>query len=97
MLLNSLSCVVLIAWAVWSALSSKVNDGIVGKTIFGLIALSAMAVLLGGDKSAEIALRASVAAYGVRLCFLRYYWSFILRKFLPRHAQHNWRRADDIY
>lgn len=48
--LFSTSCIVLIAvWASWAILSSKVRDGVLGKIIYSVIAISGYALVVRGE------------------------------------------------
>lgn len=97
--IKSAACLVILAWSVWSALSCRVRDGIIGKIIFGAIAVSATAVLQGGGCSttgqqvAEATLTACIAAYAIRQVFLQYAWSWISKNVFCNDCQK--RRSTD--
>lgn len=69
MILQVISTLIILSYAVWSCLSKKVDDGIIGKLIYGLIALTALASLIhiiDGISNNNLALIVCVA-----LLFLR--------------------------
>lgn len=81
---NAIACTITMMWAVWAALSTKVQDGICGKIIFAAIAISSLAVLLGPTygyrqpQTAEMTLNVCFAAYCVRYVFMKYAWPWIV-------------------
>lgn len=76
-----IACFILIAWAVWSCLSSDVDDGIIGKSIFAGIALSATSILFGAEhRTGSSTLTAFFAAYAIRQVWMRYAWKFIRKQ-----------------
>lgn len=69
MILQIISTFIILSYAVWSCLSKQVDDGIIGKLIYGLIALTALASLIhiiDGISNNNLALIVCVA-----LLFLR--------------------------
>lgn len=107
LIVNTIACSIIVMWAVWSALSGKVRDGIVGKFIFGVIAVSALASALGhgmqpsqtsGSMAAIMTLEVAFAAYATRLVFMKYAWPRIAnsRCFCKLTGGSYTRRHDDL-
>ncbi|WP_441228002.1 hypothetical protein AB7813_08325 [Tardiphaga sp. 20_F10_N6_6] len=76
---NVLACCAIFAWATFCALHPKVRDGIVGKVIFSLAAMSALSVLLGtvhgqDTLQSEITLNVSVGLVGLRHIVMKTVW-----------------------
>lgn len=78
--INAYSAGVIALWATWCILSGKVRDGVLGKIIYAVIALSGYAILARSERmffSPTIAgntLYVSVALAGVRHWFMVTYW-----------------------
>ena len=69
MIVQIISTMIILSYAVWSCLSKKVDDGLIGKLIYGLIALTALASmihLLDGISNNNLSLIACVALLCVR-------------------------------
>ncbi len=69
MILQIVSTLIIFGYAVWSCLSKQVDDGIIGKLIYGLIALTALASLIhiiDGISNNNLALIVCVALLFVR-------------------------------
>ena len=78
--INAYSAGVIALWATWCILSGKVRDGVVGKIIYAVIALSGYAILARSERiffSQTIAgttLYVSLALAGARHWFMATYW-----------------------
>ena len=78
--INAYSAGVIALWATWCILSGKVRDGVVGKIIYAVIALSGYAILARNERlffSPTIAgttLYVSLAMAGARHWFMLTYW-----------------------
>lgn len=83
--LNMGACGVIFVWATWCALSRRVRDGVLGKVMFAVAALAALAVILGpqggyhGPRTAEVTLNVAMALLGVRHAAIRYLWPRVVR------------------
>lgn len=71
---------VIALWATWCVLSGKVRDGVLGKAIYAVIALSGYAVLARNEQfilspsAAGVTLQVSLALAGARHIFMVTYW-----------------------
>ena len=78
--INAYSAGVIALWANWCILSGKVRDGVVGKIIYAVIALSGYAILARNERMffsptiAGTTLYVSLALAGVRHWFMVMYW-----------------------
>ena len=78
--INSYSAGVIALWATWCILSGKVRDGVVGKIIYTVIALSGYAILARNERMffsptiAGTTLYVSLALAGARHWFMVMYW-----------------------
>ncbi|MGM7282573.1 hypothetical protein ABRY74_12110 [Pseudomonas guariconensis] len=78
--LNAASSGMIAIWATWCVLSGKVRDGVIGKVIYAVIALSGYAVLARSDRIffapsvAGTTLLAFLALAGARHIFIVMYW-----------------------
>lgn len=78
--INSYSAGVIALWATWCILSGKVRDGVVGKIIYAVIALSGYAILARNERMffsptiAGTTLYVSLALAGARHWFMVTYW-----------------------
>ena len=75
---------VLFGWACWTVFSQMVNDGIVGRLIYSVIAVVSFAIAITDDQSAVAHLHKimafSFAAAGVR--------HFVLKQYGKHYAKH---------
>lgn len=83
---NIAATAVIFVWSTWCVLSPSVNDGIIGKLIFSLAALSALGVMCGhigeqseGHRTSAALLNLSMALMGVRHVTMKYLWPRIVR------------------
>ena len=78
--INAYSAGVIALWATWCILSGKVHDGVVGKLIYAVIALSGYAILARNERMffsptiAGTTLYVSLALAGARHWFMLTYW-----------------------
>lgn len=78
--INATSAGMIATWATWCVLSGKVRDGVIGKLICAVIALSGYAVLARSDRiffapsAAGTTLLAFLALAGARHIFIVTYW-----------------------
>lgn len=78
--INAYSAGVIALWATWCILSGKVRDGVVGKIIYAVIALSGYAILARNERMffsptiAGTTLYVSLALAGARHWFMVMYW-----------------------
>lgn len=68
---------VLVVHAVWCLLCKRVSDGIVGKFLYGLLSLAALAYLSMPDAYATGVLHSALAAIAVRHFWMKTYWPVI--------------------
>lgn len=84
--LNMAACFVVFAWATWCALSPRVKDGILGKLMFAVLALSALGMMLGpngwygGRQAAETTLHLAMALLCLRHLTMKLLWPRIVRR-----------------
>lgn len=92
--LNMAACAVIFVWATWCALSPRVRDGVLGKVMFAMCAMAALAVILGpqggydGPRSAEVTLNASVALLGLRHVAMKFLWPRLCRAIRCKTCPH---------
>ncbi len=95
--LNIIAVTLIMAWSLWSTLSSKVDDGIIGKLFLGYVCMSSMAVLFGvhGDiATAETThLHIGLAALAMRQILMKYFWYRIRNKYFCKTCPN--RRSTD--
>ncbi|WP_300727407.1 hypothetical protein [Pseudomonas sp.] len=78
--INAYSAGVIAVWATWCILSGKVRDGVLGKIIYAVIALSGYAILARSEQMffsptiAGTTLYVSLALAGARHWFMVTYW-----------------------
>lgn len=78
--INAGSAGMIAIWATWCVLSGKVRDGVIGKLIYAVIALSGYALLARTDRGfftpsmAGTTLYVSLALAGARHIFIVMYW-----------------------
>jgi hypothetical protein len=79
-LINSIACGLVALWATWCVLSGKVRDGILGKLIYSVIAISGFVVMTRsqniffGPTSAGVTFHVALCMAGVRHMFMVTYW-----------------------
>ncbi|QOE32794.1 antiholin [Achromobacter phage Mano] len=84
-ILNLTACAVIFVWASWCALSPRVRDGVLGKIMFAMASLAALAVIVGTDgdydraDTAEITLNVAIALLGLRHIAMKYLWPRLCR------------------
>ncbi|ALE88031.1 hypothetical protein [Pseudomonas versuta] len=93
--INAYSAGVIALWATWCILSGKVRDGVVGKIIYAVIALSGYSILARNERMffsptiAGTTLYVSLALAGTRHWFMVMYWpqtkAWLCRKL---HCEH---------
>ena len=96
--INAYSAGVIALWATWCILSGKVRDGVVGKIIYAVIALSGYAILARSERMffaptiAGTTLYVSLALAGVRHWFMVMYWPqtkiWLCRRLNCEHCLH---------
>jgi len=81
---------VLVVHAVWCLLCKRVSDGIVGKILYGLLSLAALAYLSQPDTYATALLHSCLAAIAVRHFWMKTYWLRIRARIMRRvHFLHS--------
>lgn len=75
---------VLVVHAVWCLLCKRVSDGIIGKFLYGLLSLAALAYLSQPDAYATAMLHSSLAAIAVRHFWMKTYWPTLRGRILRR-------------
>ncbi|AIR90755.1 hypothetical protein [Pseudomonas cremoricolorata] len=76
-------------WATWAVLSGKVRDGVIGKLLYVVIALSGYALLARAEYplfsvgTAGVTLHIALALAGLRHMFMLTYWP-AFRRWLER-------------
>lgn len=75
---------ILLIHAVWCLLCKRVSDGIVGKVLYGLLSLAALAYLSRPDEYSTELLHASLAAIAVRHFWMKTYWPVLRGRILRR-------------
>lgn len=81
---NTVAALVIVAWATWCMLSPLVNDGICGKVLYVLIALSALGMLHDDDGYSQASLNVMFALVGARHYFMKHFWQRIKAGVLRR-------------
>lgn len=94
--INAYSAGVIALWATWCILSGKVRDGVLGKIIYAVIALSGYAILARSEQIffsptvAGTTLYVSLALAGARHWFMVTYWrqtkAWLCRKLNCEHC-----------
>ncbi len=77
---------ILLIHAVWCLLCKRVSDGIVGKLLYGLLSLSALAYISCPDQYSTEILHVSLAAIAVRHFWMKTYWPVLRGRILRRVA-----------
>jgi hypothetical protein len=79
-LINSIACGLIALWAAWCVLSGKVRDGILGKLIYSVIAISGFVAMARNQNiflaptTAGTTLLVFLALAGARHVFMVTYW-----------------------
>ncbi|MGY3285058.1 hypothetical protein ACVW05_002660 [Pseudomonas fulva] len=82
---NALAAGVIALWASWAVLSGKVRDGVIGKILYSIIALSGYAILARSDRmfftpnTAGVTMHVALALAGLRHMFVVTYWPRVKR------------------
>lgn len=82
---NALAAGAIALWASWAVLSGKVRDGVVGKILYSIIALSGYAILARSDRmfftpnTAGVTMHVALALAGIRHMFVITYWPRVKR------------------
>lgn len=77
---NAIASGAIALWATWCVLSSKVDDGIIGRAIYAAIALSGYALLARSEgiyfttRSAETTMYVAVALSCIRHWYMATHW-----------------------
>lgn len=75
--INMISCLCICAWATWGVCSSRVRGGLLCRSLFGVVALSAMGVIFAphgvytAGRTAEVTLNVSLAMLCIRHIMLK--------------------------
>jgi hypothetical protein len=83
--INAYAAGLIALWATWCVLSGKVRDGVLGKILYAVIALSGYAILARSDRffftpnSAGVTLHVALALAGLRHMFMVTYWPVVKR------------------
>lgn len=83
--INALAAGVIALWASWAVLSGKVRDGVIGKILYSIIALSGYAILARSDRmfftpnTAGVTMHVALALAGLRHIFVVTYWPRVKR------------------
>lgn len=68
---------VLFGWAVWCVCSNRVNDGVIGRTLYSAIAIAAFAAIFAAQQQTAIAANqtiiTAVAFIGLRHFVMKFY------------------------
>lgn len=83
--INAFSAGLIALWATWAVLSGKVRDGVIGKILYSVIALSGYAILARSDRmfftpnTAGVTMHVALALAGIRHIFVVMYWPRVKR------------------
>jgi hypothetical protein len=83
--LNAYSAGIIAFWATWCVLSGKVRDGVIGKILYAIVAISGYAILARSDRffftpnSAGVTMHVALALAGLRHMFMVTYWPAVKR------------------
>lgn len=78
--INAIAAGVIAVWATWCCLSGRVRDGVVGKILYCIIALSGYAILARSDRffftpnTAGVTMHVALALTALRHIFMVTYW-----------------------
>jgi hypothetical protein len=94
---------IIMVWAIWAALSSRVRDGIFGKLIYSVIALAGYAIIQRSETFfvtptvAGVTFHGGLALAGVRHFFIVTWWAqvkaWLCKKLSCEHCLHRDDRA----
>lgn len=70
----------LLFWSTWCVVSPRVNDGIIGKLFFMLVALGSVSAMMGSE-CAPVWVYVGVAAVFLRAYFMASIWPHLVAKF----------------
>lgn len=82
---NALAAGLIALWATWAVLSGKVRDGVIGKILYSIIALSGYAILARSDRmfftpnTAGVTMHVALALAGIRHMVVVMYWPRVKR------------------
>lgn len=83
--INAIAAGLIAIWATWCVLSGKVRDGVIGKILYAIIAISGYAILARSDRlfftpnSAGVTMHVALALAGLRHMFMLTYWPRVKR------------------
>lgn len=77
---------ILLVHAVWCLLCKRVSDGILGKLLYGMLSMAALAYLSLPDEYATAVLHGSLAAIAVRHFWMKTYWPVLRERIIRRVA-----------
>lgn len=81
--LNAAGAGLIAFWATLGVLSGKVRDGVIGKILYAVIAISGYAILAQSDRffftpnSAGVTMHVALALAGIRHMFMVTYWAAV--------------------
>lgn len=87
---NAIAAGIIAIWATWCALSGKVRDGVIGKILYAVIAISGYAILARSERlfftpnAAGVTLMVALALAGLRHMFMVTYWPRV-KRWICRH------------
>ena len=84
-MLSLIAVGVLVVHAVWCLLCKRVSDGIVGKLLYGLLSLAALAYVSEPSPHSQTLLNVSMAAIAARHWFMKTYWATLRARILRAH------------
>lgn len=88
--INAFSAGLIALWATWAVLSGKVRDGVIGKILYSIIALSGYAILARSDRmfftpnTAGVTMHVALALAGIRHMVVVMYWPRV-KRWICRH------------
>lgn len=94
--LSTLFIGIIVLWAIWAALSSRVRDGIIGKIIYSVVALAGWAIIQRSEtffitpSVAGVTFHCGLACAGIRHFFIVTWWvsvkGWLCRKLSCEHC-----------
>lgn len=90
--INAIAAGLIAIWATWCVLSGRVRDGVIGKVLYAVIAISGYAILARSERmffaanTAWATLMVSLALAGMRHMFMLTYWPRV-KRWICRHLQ----------